>query len=133
MTSPSDYVIVYISHQDDPEAKESSLVKVSKDGTFIARILLPSKMGKYTFVIARGKSFNTDAYATLTLIDSESLSYPSFPTEKYRFIPRVINIGSISSLSLPENIFGELKLIKGKNLFRAQGTPIVFKNTGLTQ
>ncbi len=105
MDIPSDYVIIYIAHSEDPDAKESSLVKVSKDGTFSARILLPNKIGNYTFVIARGKSFNTDSYATLTLIDPETLTYPSLPTEKYRLIPRVTNIGNISSITLPENTF----------------------------
>lgn len=130
MTSPSDYVIVYISHEDDPDAKESNLVKVGKDGVFSARILLPKKIGNYTFVIARGKSFNTDSYATLTLIDPESLTYPSFPTEKLRLTPRITNIGNISSINLPENIFGELTLRNGKREFQTKGTTLILKDTG---
>ncbi len=130
VTSPSDYVIVYISHEDDPDAKESNLVKVGKDGVFSARILLPKKIGNYTFVIARGKSFNTDSYATLTLIDPESLTYPSFPTEKLRLTPRITNIGNISSINLPENIFGELTLRNGKREFQTKGTTLILKDTG---
>lgn len=105
VTSPSDYVIVYISHTEDPDTKESSLVKVGKDDIFSARILLPKKIGNYTFVIARGKSFNTDSYATLTLIDPESLTYPSLPTQNYTFVPRISTVGNTSTISLPENIF----------------------------
>lgn len=110
MKSPSEYVIVYIAHTEDPDVKETSLVKVRKDGTFSTRILLPKKIGNYTFVIARGKSFNTDSYSTLTLIDPDNLDYPSLPTEKYRLIPRITFIGETPGISLGENIFSEINV-----------------------
>lgn len=128
VTTPSEYVIVYISHEDDPETKESSLTRVSKDGTFSARILLPGKVGKYTFVIARWKSFNTDSYATLTLIDSENLEYPSLPTKRVKLLPKIITNADATSISLPDSVFGELIIKSWNKIFRTEWSTLLFEN-----
>ena len=128
---PSDYVIVYFSNQDNPDIKESSLVKVGKDGRFTARIQLPKKVGNYTFVIARGKSFNTDSYATISLIDPDMLSYPSLPIEKFRATPKIMSTSDGPIISLPENIYGEITIESKGQSFSTQGRTLLFKNFSL--
>jgi hypothetical protein len=65
---PSDYVIVYLSHENG-EKVESRLVKVEKNKSFEIPLLLPKLTGEYTFIIARGKSFDTNIYTSISLID----------------------------------------------------------------
>ena len=128
---PSDYIIVYFSNQDNSDIKESSLVKVGKDGRFTARIQLPKKVGNYTFVIARGKSFNTDSYATISLMDPDMLSYPSLPIEKFRATPKIMSTSDGPIISLPENIYGEITIESKGQSFSTQGRTLLFKNFSL--
>ncbi len=79
-------------------------MKVERDGSFDARISLPKQTGTYTLVLAKGKSFNTDSYATIALIDPTTLTYPSLPTEKYTLTPRIDTRSEYPSISLPDDI-----------------------------
>ena len=78
----SDYVIVYLSNALS-EITQTRLVKVNKNNSFDAHITLPEKTGEYTFIIAKGKSFDTNKYATISLIGSNTILFPSLPTENY--------------------------------------------------
>jgi rare lipoprotein A len=131
VTKSSDYVIVYLSHENGSPT-ESSLVKVEKDGSFQTHVLLPKKIGKYTFVIARGKSFNTDKYATIALIDEDTLSYPSLPTEKYKITPRIGINGAYPNIPLPENIFAQMTLKQWTQIYQTTGNSLIFRDTGLS-
>lgn len=124
----SDYVIVYISSEDG-QTTESRLFRVEEDGTFLANILLPTKIGNYTFIVASGKGFDTDKYAKISLIDPEALSYPSLPLEKRKFVPRINNIESIPSVTLPDNLSAELLLRQGDVLYAVKGKALLFADT----
>jgi uncharacterized protein YkwD len=131
VNSPAEYVILSIEHIDDPMMKDNRLIHVEKDGRFKTYVLLPEKEGEYIFVIARGKSFATESYVTLNLIDPDRLIYPTLPQEKYKIIPRVLYRNGVSSITLPANVFGELTLKSATHIFQAQGTSIILRNTWL--
>jgi hypothetical protein len=126
----SDYVIVYIA-REDWGFSESQLVKVSRNNTFKAQISLPKISWEYTFIIARGKSFNTDKYAALSLIDGSSLVYPTIPTVRYKFTPKISISDWVSYISIPEKITAELMIRQWESIFETKGKSLLFSGIKL--
>ena len=102
---------------------------MAKNASFEAQISLPQKTGEYTVIIAKGKSFDTNKYATISLIGSNTISFPSLPTENYKISPKILQSDSIHSIKLPDNISAEMTLRQGNIKVKIEGKALIFPRT----
>lgn len=85
-------VILYIAQKDGSEVIKKMLIPVDNSGRFHDAVILPKGIGQYIFIIASGNSFSTDTFATIEIIDRESLVYPELPILHSRISPRIVTV-----------------------------------------
>lgn len=126
---------------DAENQKIVSLSEVQNDKKFRISLRLPSHAWLYTMIISEGQGYKTDKYATISLVDKNTLVYPNLKSEKYTWNPK-ITLTSMSeawsaifqrpSLMLPKNISGVLSLSQWSQKFRAEGNAFILENTSLS-
>jgi hypothetical protein len=107
----------------------SLLAPVDPDKSFRGFIKFPDIVGDIVFVVASGNSFDTDQYATLSLISPASLSYPILPTERLRYTPRITSLmDKTPLLSLPKWVVGELQVTQWVKKYTTRGNLLLFED-----
>lgn len=85
-------------------------------------------------MVASGNSFDTDKYATLSLISRDSIIYPSIPEyRRTKILPKVsYNSNNEPMIRLPSGLYGQLEITQGKRTSRTQGTNLLLSNFPLS-
>ena len=126
------YVLLYAQKEWMPPVNK--LVKVAKDKSFKWFLTLPDTIGEVVFIVASGNSFDTDKYATLSLISPTSLTYPKLPTNtRAKIIPKIsFNTSNEMMMRLPSNLYGELEITQGKRTYKTSGTNFLLNTIPLS-
>lgn len=132
VTTNDQYVLLYVLREGSLPV--NTLVKVGKDRTFKGYVTLPNVSGEAVFVVASGNSFDTDKYATLSLISPNSLVYPKLPEKTRARITPKITYSSLSDpiIRLPQGVYGELEIRQGKRLYTITGKHLLLNNLPLS-
>jgi rare lipoprotein A len=126
------YVLLYILKEGTSPVNK--LIKVAKDKTFRWYITLPDVTGDVVFVVASGNSFDTDKYATLTLISRDSIVYPSITQyTRAKITPKITyNTSGEPMIRLQSSIYGQLEIRQWKKLYRAQWNHLLIEDLPLS-